>query len=111
MGAITIWSTTTLFARAEKLVELCPRGRRGNLNSRYLFQRPMTGPEAKPVTSLVFSPKTLALTHACSKVKKPKCARNIIVKFPSASIFFRYNLRRDVWWVIRIMYCETHDLL
>jgi hypothetical protein len=54
MGAIKSWSTTTLFESAVKLVALSLRERRGNLNSRYLFQRPMTGPKAKPVTNPVF---------------------------------------------------------
>jgi hypothetical protein len=57
MGAIKIWSTTTFFESAVKLVALSLRERRGNLNSRYLFQRPMTGPNAKPVTVPVFHQK------------------------------------------------------
>lgn len=46
MGAIKTWSTKTLLKSAEKLVALSLRVPRGNLCSRYLFQRPMRGPKA-----------------------------------------------------------------
>ncbi len=57
MGAMTIWSTATLLESAAKLPVAEPslRVRRGNLSSRYLFQRPMMGPDGTSSTGNSFA--------------------------------------------------------
>jgi hypothetical protein len=101
MGAMTIWSTATLLESAAKLPVVAPslRLRRGNLSSRYLFQRPMMGPDTEPRQRATHSPKRQGgqLTDACPKEKEAKGAGDVVVRSQTIVIFgcdLRHTIER-----------------
>ena len=95
MGAMKTWSTTTLLKSAVKRVapSLCER--RGNLNSRYLFQRPMKGPKTCHKHCFTWA-QLKALTYACPKAKKPNGAWDVVAERPPV-VVFGCDLENDVW--------------
>lgn len=103
MGAMMIWSTATLLESATKLVAFSLRMGRGNLYSRYLFQRPMTGPDNTLSRECLENVQEV-LTYARSKDKKAESASNVVVGSLFIVIFGR-NL--DRWFEMLSYVCGS----